>query len=82
MVATAATMEAPKEILRMDYQQPPYWIREVQLTVRIFDGRSEAKLKGELSLFVWQVASRMLLERNTGGSLCLDGEETALEIRI
>ena len=29
-----------------------------------------------------QVASRMLLEKNTGGSLSLDGEDTALEIDL
>ena len=49
MVAVASTtLEAPTEILRMDYQQPPYWIREVKLLVRIFDGRTEAQLKASL----------------------------------
>lgn len=66
-VATAtATLEAPTEILRKDYQQPSFFIREVTLTVRIFDGRTE-------------VASRMLLEKNTGGSLPLDGEDLKLK---
>jgi len=69
-VARAATatevLEAPTEILRKDYQPPTYWIREVTLTVRIFDGRTE-------------VASRMLLEKNTGGSLPLDGEDLKLK---
>lgn len=44
----------------------PFFIREVTLTVRIFDGRTE-------------VASRMLLEKNTGGSLPLDGEDLKLK---
>eukprot|EP00435_Cladocopium_sp_Y103_P074354 s181_g48.t1 len=44
-VATAATatLEAPAEILRKDYQQPSFFIREVTLTVRIFDGRTEVE---------------------------------------
>ena len=44
-VAMASEGEAPMEVLRKDYQQPSYWIREVTLTVRIFDGRTEAKGK-------------------------------------
>mmetsp|Transcript_15684 Transcript_15684/g.18870 ORF Transcript_15684/g.18870 Transcript_15684/m.18870 type:complete len:266 (-) Transcript_15684:7-804(-) len=67
-VVTAATtmLEAPTEILRKDYEQPSYWIREVNLVVRIFDGRTE-------------VVSRMQLEKNSAGSLPLDGEDLVLK---
>jgi len=61
--------EVPKEIFRKDYTAPNYWIREVNLTVRIFEGRTE-------------VASRLLLEKRTdaeGTELALDGEDLKLK---
>eukprot|EP00971_Amphidinium_carterae_P333340 6468064-Amphidinium_carterae.1 len=39
--ATATEVAKPSEILRKDYTPPPYWIREVQLSVKIFDGKTQ-----------------------------------------
>ncbi|CAJ1399278.1 unnamed protein product [Effrenium voratum] len=57
---------ASRETLRKDYAPPKHWIREVELEVRIFEGRT-------------QVLTRMRLERNTGGDLQLDGEGLKLK---
>ncbi|CAK0905549.1 unnamed protein product [Prorocentrum cordatum] len=62
---------APEEKFRKDYRQPNYWIREVQLDVRIFDGRTqvEALLSCELNPSV----------AKPGAELVLDGEDLKLE---
>jgi aminopeptidase N len=61
----------PEEKFRKDYKQPNYWIREVQLDVRIFDGETkvEALLMCELNTSVAQ----------PGAELILDGEDLKLE---
>eukprot|EP00933_Yihiella_yeosuensis_P047162 TRINITY_DN4286_c0_g1_i2.p1 TRINITY_DN4286_c0_g1~~TRINITY_DN4286_c0_g1_i2.p1 ORF type:complete len:886 (-),score=185.51 TRINITY_DN4286_c0_g1_i2:200-2830(-) len=57
-------------VSRKDYSAPNYWIREVQLNVSIFDGRTE-------------VSSRIQLERRDGipadAPLALDGESLKLK---
>lgn len=60
----------PVEKFRKDYQQPNYWIREVQLDVKIFDGETkvEAMLMCDLNK---EVAS-------PGADLVLDGEDLKL----
>jgi len=62
---------APEEKFRKDYAQPNYWIREVQLDVRIFDGRTqvEALLSCELNPSV----------AKPGAELVMDGEDLKLE---
>lgn len=78
LVATAASSStavvdkpAVVEKFRKDYTQPNYWIREVQLDVRIFEGETkvEALLACELNP---EVAS-------PGAELFLDGEDLKLE---
>ncbi|CAE7231459.1 MPA1, partial [Symbiodinium natans] len=71
VAAATATLapEAPTEIFRKDYLAPNYWIREVDLTVRIFEGRTE-------------VLSRLRLEPRSGApgtDLTLDGEDLKLK---
>lgn len=71
LVSATATLapEAPTEIFRKDYLAPNYWIREVELTVRIFEGRTE-------------VASKLRLEPREGApgkELTLDGEDLKLK---
>eukprot|EP00929_Paragymnodinium_shiwhaense_P007420 TRINITY_DN111332_c0_g1_i1.p1 TRINITY_DN111332_c0_g1~~TRINITY_DN111332_c0_g1_i1.p1 ORF type:complete len:1064 (+),score=335.62 TRINITY_DN111332_c0_g1_i1:38-3193(+) len=79
-VATAAEMPdtavadvktAPVEYFRKDYKQPNYWIREVQLDVKIFDGETkvEAMLHCELNTSV----------ASPGADMFLDGEDLKLE---
>mmetsp|Transcript_88338 Transcript_88338/g.184603 ORF Transcript_88338/g.184603 Transcript_88338/m.184603 type:complete len:964 (-) Transcript_88338:158-3049(-) len=73
--AAAAPGEAPKtaplEKFRKDYRQPNYWIREVQLDVKIFEGRTqvEATLSCELNASV----------SSKGDPLILDGEDLTLK---
>mmetsp|Transcript_18797 Transcript_18797/g.48197 ORF Transcript_18797/g.48197 Transcript_18797/m.48197 type:complete len:1023 (+) Transcript_18797:79-3147(+) len=65
--------EAPPvvEKFRKDYKQPNYWIREVELDVRIFEGETkvEATLHCELNTAV----------ASPGAELVLDGEDLKLE---
>jgi len=69
----AAVLEKPTvvEKFRKDYVQPNYWVREVQLDVRIFDGTTkvEATLFCELNSAV----------ASPGADLVLDGEDLKLE---
>ena len=69
----AAIMAKPEPVekFRKDYQQPNYWVREVQLDVRIFDGSTkvEALLMCELNQAVAAL----------GAELILDGEDLKLE---
>jgi len=61
----------PVERFRKDYKQPNYWVREVQLDIKIFEGETkvEAMLMCELNK---DVAS-------PGADLILDGEDLKLE---
>lgn len=61
----------PLEKFRKDYKQPNYWIRDVQLDVKIFDGETkvEALLQCELNTAV----------ASPGAELILDGEDLKLE---
>jgi len=71
--AAVVTMQAPAPVekFRKDYKQPNYWIREVQLVVKIFDGETKvtANLKCELNTSV----------ASPGAELILDGEDLKLE---
>eukprot|EP00931_Biecheleriopsis_adriatica_P065494 TRINITY_DN40015_c0_g1_i1.p1 TRINITY_DN40015_c0_g1~~TRINITY_DN40015_c0_g1_i1.p1 ORF type:complete len:1017 (-),score=262.98 TRINITY_DN40015_c0_g1_i1:64-3090(-) len=66
-----AVKSAPVEKFRKDYKQPNYWIREVELDVKIFDGETkvEALLTCELNTAV----------ASPGAELVLDGEDLKLE---
>jgi len=72
--AATAMAEAPAkpvEKFRKDYRQPNYWIREVELDVKISKGTTqvEALLKCELNTSV----------ASPGAELVLDGEDIKLE---
>lgn len=68
--AAPQAIEAPVEIFRKGYTPPNYWIREVNLDVKIFSGRTE-------------VSAALLLELRegvpVGSSLSLDGESLTLK---
>eukprot|EP00930_Biecheleria_cincta_P056902 TRINITY_DN42918_c0_g1_i1.p1 TRINITY_DN42918_c0_g1~~TRINITY_DN42918_c0_g1_i1.p1 ORF type:complete len:1027 (+),score=170.83 TRINITY_DN42918_c0_g1_i1:366-3083(+) len=71
MYSAVAEKPAVVEKFRKDYTQPNYWIREVQLDVRIFEGETK-------------VESLLFCELNTevakpGAALFLDGEDLKLE---
>uniref|UniRef100_A0A7S2QAG2 Aminopeptidase N n=1 Tax=Zooxanthella nutricula TaxID=1333877 RepID=A0A7S2QAG2_9DINO len=73
MAAATEVMEKPATIekFRKDYRQPNYWIQEVQLDVRIFEGETkvEALLRCKLNDSVAE----------PGAELVLDGEDLRLE---
>jgi len=73
MATDASTAkQEPVEKFRKDYRQPNYWVREVQLNVRIFAGETkvEAVLHCELNAAV----------AAAGAELVLDGEDLKLEL--
>eukprot|EP00927_Polykrikos_kofoidii_P078601 TRINITY_DN75405_c0_g1_i1.p1 TRINITY_DN75405_c0_g1~~TRINITY_DN75405_c0_g1_i1.p1 ORF type:complete len:1043 (+),score=184.92 TRINITY_DN75405_c0_g1_i1:199-3129(+) len=71
VTSSTCKKKAPVEKFRKDYTQPNYWIKEVQLDVRIFQGKTtvESMLFCELNDTV----------ANPGAELALDGEGLTLE---
>mmetsp|Transcript_10941 Transcript_10941/g.16337 ORF Transcript_10941/g.16337 Transcript_10941/m.16337 type:complete len:979 (+) Transcript_10941:26-2962(+) len=64
-----AEVEKPVEKFRKDYKPPPYWVRTVDLDVKVFEGKST-------------VTSKLYIERDSttseGTPMTLDGEDLTL----
>jgi len=62
--------KAPTEKFRKDYKPPPYWIKNVELDIRVYDGRTA-------------VISKLSVERDAntapGTPMVLDGEDLSLK---